>query len=85
MNIWHTNNCNIIYLSANFYEMSNIKKIKIQIEKHDFWAMFTVKHGLPYTSYVKGDNKGWLQKKMVSNDKHNIFKQKVAKTHEWTL
>jgi hypothetical protein len=45
-------------LSANFYEMSNIKKIKIQIEKHDFWAMFTVKHGLPYKSYVKGDNKG---------------------------
>jgi hypothetical protein len=54
--------------------MSNTNQIQIHIEKHDVWAMLTVKHGLPYKSYVKGDNKGWLQK-IVSNDKHNIFKQ----------
>ena len=77
MNIWHTNDCYIIYLSANFNEMRNIKQIRIQIEKHDFWAMFTVKHGLPYQSNVKGDNKGWLQK-MISNDMHNIIKQKSS-------
>ena len=52
--------------------MRNIKQIK-----HDFWAMSTVKHGLQYRSYVKGDNTGWLQWN-VSNDKHNIFKQKSS-------
>ena len=39
--------------------------------------MSTVKHGQPYRSYVKGDNTGWLQWN-VSNDKHNIFKQKSS-------
>ena len=32
------------------------------IEEHDLWAMFTVKHRLPYKSDLKGDNKGWLHK-----------------------
>jgi hypothetical protein len=62
--------------------MSNIKKMKIQIEKHDFWAMF--KHGLPYKSYVKRYNKGWLQK--WSQMKSTIYlNRKVVMTHERTL
>jgi hypothetical protein len=40
--------------------MSNIKQIIIEIEKDEYWAMFTVKHWLPYKSYVKGDNKGYV-------------------------
>jgi len=40
-----------------------MEKIKIlTMGRHDFWAMFTVKHRLPCKSDVKGDNKGWLHK-----------------------
>jgi hypothetical protein len=38
------------------------------IEKHDLWAMFTVKHRLSYKSDVKGDNKGWLHKYFQTPD-----------------
>jgi len=37
-----------------------VRRHFFSIEKHDFWAMPTIKHRLPYKSGVKGDNTGWL-------------------------
>jgi hypothetical protein len=61
--------------------MSNIKQIIIEIEKDEYWAMFTVKHWLPYKSYVKGDNKGWLQNKMSQMTSTIYLSKKVVNKH----